>query len=108
MCEAYLELGLFHVPICLLPMNAPGTSGPASVYSTVAVSNAENLSSLVLFQMANPGSPIIYGDANLATDFRTGNLLAGAPGVQADLREVMARHAGEADLDGLVERPSVG
>jgi len=79
MCEAYLELGKFDVPICLLPMNAAGTSGPASLYSTVAIANAENLSSLVLFQMANPGSPLIYGDANLATDFRTGNFLAGAP-----------------------------
>ncbi len=79
MCEAYLELGKFDVPICLLPMNAAGTSGPASLYSTVAIANAENLSSLVLFQMANPGSPLIYGDANLATDFKTGNFLAGAP-----------------------------
>ncbi len=79
MCEAYLDLGKFDVPICLLPMNAAGTSGPASLYSTVAIANAENLSSLVLFQMANPGSPLIYGDANLATDFKTGNFLAGAP-----------------------------
>jgi trimethylamine--corrinoid protein Co-methyltransferase len=96
MCEAYLELGQFHAPICLLPMNAPGTSGPASVYSTVAVSNAENLSSLVLFQMANPGSPIIYGDANLATDFRTGNFLAGAPEMvlQTGAMGEMARYYG--------------
>ena len=79
MCEAYLELGKYEVPILLLPMNAPGTSSPASLYSTLAVSNAENLSSLVLFQIANPGCPIIYGDANLATDFRTGNFLCGAP-----------------------------
>ncbi len=79
MCEALMEAGKFEVPICVLPMNAPGTSGPASLYSTIAVSNAENLSSLVLFQMANPGCPIIYGDANLATDFRSGNFLCGAP-----------------------------
>lgn len=79
MCEAYMDLGEFDVPICLLPMNAMGTSGPASLYSTVAVANAENLSSLVLFQMANPGSAIIYGDANLSTDFKTGNFLAGSP-----------------------------
>ena len=96
MCEAYLELGQFHAPICLLPMNAPGTSGPASVYSTVAVSNAENMSSLVLFQMANPGSPIIYGDANLATDFRTGNFLAGVPEMvlQTGAMGEMARYYG--------------
>jgi trimethylamine---corrinoid protein Co-methyltransferase len=79
MSEAYMELGQFDVPICLLPMNAPGTSGPGSVFSTIAVANAENLSSLVLYQMANPGCTLIYGDANLATDFKTGNFLAGSP-----------------------------
>jgi myo-inositol-1(or 4)-monophosphatase len=39
---------------------------------------------------------------------RTGNLLAGSRGVQADLLEVLRRHAGEEELDRLVERPSVG
>jgi len=96
MCEAYLELGKFDVPICLLPMNAAGTSGPGSLYSTIAVANAENLSSLVLFQMANPGSPLIYGDANLATDFRTGNFLAGSPDMvlQTGVLGEMARFYG--------------
>lgn len=79
MCEALIEAGKYEVPICVLPMNAPGTSGPASLFSTIALSNAENLSSLVLFQMANPGCPIVYGDANLATDFKTGNFMSGAP-----------------------------
>jgi len=48
-------------------------------------------------------------DLNGGRDFlRTGNLLAGSQAVQADLLEVLGRHAGEAELDGLVERPSVG
>ena len=38
----------------------------------------------------------------------TGNLLAGTRGVQADLLAVLRRHAGEQELDRLVERPSAG
>ena len=48
-------------------------------------------------------------DLNGGRDFlRTGNLLAGSKGVQAELLAVLGRHAGEAELDRLVERPSVG
>jgi len=48
-------------------------------------------------------------DLDGGRDFlRTGNVLAGAKGVQAALLEVVGRHADEAELDRLVERPSVG
>ena len=40
MCEAYLELAKFHVPILPYPMPAPGSTGPASLYSDIAVANA--------------------------------------------------------------------
>ena len=48
-------------------------------------------------------------DLDGGRDFlRTGNVLAGAKGVQAALLAVVGRHADEADLDRLVERPSAG
>ena len=51
----------------------------------------------------------VVTDLDGGRDFlRTGNLLAGAPGVQQGLREVLRRHAGEAELDRLVDRPAVG
>ncbi|MCF8067561.1 MAG: trimethylamine methyltransferase family protein [Desulfobacterales bacterium] len=79
MCDTYLELAKFHVPILPYPMPAAGSTGPASLYSDIAVANAESLSALVLFQMAVPGTPIIYGHAAGITNFRLGTFIEGAP-----------------------------
>ena len=79
MCDTYLELAKFHVPILALPMPAAGSTGPASLYSNIAVANAESLSTLILFQMAEPGTPIILGNAAGITNFSLGTFLEGAP-----------------------------
>jgi trimethylamine--corrinoid protein Co-methyltransferase len=79
MCDSYLELLDYEVPICLYPMPSAGSTGPASLFSNIAMSNAEALSALTLFQLAKPGTPIIMGDAPGSTDFRTGNFLEGSP-----------------------------
>jgi len=79
MCDACLELARFQVPILPYPMPACGSTGPASLRSDIAVANAESLSALVLFQMASPGTPIIYGSAAGITNFSTGGFVEGAP-----------------------------
>ena len=96
MCDAYLDLIQYHQPICLFPMACAGSTGPASLYSNIAQGNAEALSSLVLFQMAEPGCPIIFGDASGTTDFASGNFLEGSPEMvlQSAARGEMARFYG--------------
>ncbi len=96
MCDAYLDLIQYHQPICLFPMPCAGSTGPASLYSNMAQGNAEALSALVLFQMAEPGCPIIFGDASGSTDFSTGNFLEGSPEMvlQTAARGEMARFYG--------------
>ena len=79
MCDACLELAKYHVPILPYPMPACGSTGPASLYSDIAVANAESLSALVLFQLASPGTPIIYGHAAGVTNFASGGFVEGAP-----------------------------
>jgi len=79
MCDACLELAKFHVPILAYPMPAPGSTGPASLYSDLTVANAEGLSALVLFQLAVPGAPVIFGGAAGITNFKTGGFVEGAP-----------------------------
>ncbi|MCG6909325.1 MAG: trimethylamine methyltransferase family protein [Deltaproteobacteria bacterium] len=79
MCDTYLDLVQFHVPILAFPMPAAGSTGPASLYSDTAVANAEGLSTLVLYQMAEPGTPIILGHAAGITNFSIGTFLEGAP-----------------------------
>jgi len=79
MCDAYLDLLAYEVPICIFPMPSAGSTGPASLFSNIAMGNAEALSALTLFQLARPGTPLIMGDAPGSTDFRTGNFLEGSP-----------------------------
>jgi trimethylamine--corrinoid protein Co-methyltransferase len=79
MCEAYLELCQFDAPVCVFPMPCAGSTGPASLFSNIALGNAEALSALVLFQMARPGPPIIFGDASGSTNFASGGFLEGSP-----------------------------
>ena len=96
MCDAYLDLIEYEQPICLFPMPCAGSTGPASLYSNIAQGNAEALSSLVLFQMARPGCPIIFGDAPGSTNFSRGSFLEGSPEMvlMAAARGEMARFYG--------------
>ncbi len=79
MLDAYIELGRWNMPVMVLPMPVNGTTGPASLFSNMCLANAEALSSLVVFQLAHPGRPIIYSSATGSVDFRSGAYLAGTP-----------------------------
>jgi len=79
MLDAYLELGEVGLPVIAMPMPVNGTTGPASLYSNIALANAEMLSSIVIFQLAHPGRPIIFSSSTATVDFRTGAYLAGVP-----------------------------
>jgi len=79
MCDAYLDLIEFEAPILIFPMPCTGATGPCSLFSNIAMGNAEALSSIVLFQMAHPGTPLIFGDASGSTDFASGGFLEGSP-----------------------------
>lgn len=79
MLEANIDLCKYGAPILIYPMPACGTTGPASLYSNIATANAEALSSIVLFQLAAPGTPLIFGSALGAVNVRTGMFLEGAP-----------------------------
>jgi trimethylamine--corrinoid protein Co-methyltransferase len=77
-------------------MPVTGTTGPASLFSTIALANAEALSSIVTFELAHPGRPVIYSSATGSVDFRNGAYLAGTPemGLQSAALVVMGRYYG--------------
>ena len=78
MCEAYLELLAYEIPILVLPMNAPGSTGPASLRSNLALANAEALSAFCFFQTAKPGTPMIYAASQGGTNFADGGFMTGS------------------------------
>ncbi len=91
MVEGCLLMGEYDVPVVVYPMPANASTGPASLYSNIVLACAEGLSGLVLFQMASPGCPIVFGDASGPSDFTTGLFLEGAP-------EMVLQTAGMAEM----------
>jgi len=79
MLDAYLALGEWNLPVMMMPMPVNGTTGPASLFTNIALANAEALSTIVIFQLAHPGRPLIYASATGTVDFRSGAYLAGVP-----------------------------
>lgn len=78
MMEATMELTKYYAPVLIYPMPGCGSTGPASLYSNVALANAENLSSIVLFQLTTPKTPLIYGAALGVINMRSGIFLEGS------------------------------
>jgi len=79
MLDAYLALGEMDLPVMIMPMPATGSTGPASLFGNICQANAEALSAVVVYQMANPGRPLIYSNATGTMDFRNGAYLGGSP-----------------------------
>ena len=96
MLDAYLELGEWNLPVMMMPMPVNGTTGPASLFSNLALANAEALSTIVIFQLAHPGRPLIYASATGIVDFRSGAYLAGVPemGLQSAALTAMGKYYG--------------
>ena len=70
--EASIEMGRAGIPVVIYPAPTMGGTGPATPAGTVVINNAEVLGGLVIQQFASPGSPVVYGGALGAMDFKTG------------------------------------
>lgn len=81
MLEATMDLTRYKVPMTILPMPCTGSTGPASLFSNIAVANAEALSAFTVFQLTNPGTPIIFGTGTGTLNPKNGLFLEGAPEV---------------------------
>jgi trimethylamine---corrinoid protein Co-methyltransferase len=96
MLDAYLDLGRLDLPVMIMPMPVAGSTGPASLFANIAVANAEALSSIVVYQLAHPGRPLIYSSATGTVDFRSGAFLGGTPemGIMSAALTTMGRSYG--------------
>jgi len=96
MLDAYLELGELDMPVMTMPMPITGTTGPASLLGNICLANAENLSSIVIYQLANPGRSLIYSSATGVMDFLSGAYLGGVPemGLMSAALSVMGDYYG--------------
>jgi len=70
--QAQVEFARAGVPVLSMSMCLGGTTSPVTLAGTLATINAENLASLVIDQVAAPGSPHIYTSDSTPVDVRTG------------------------------------
>lgn len=66
-------------PVWMTPCGMPALTTPASLLSTMALTNAEVVAGLVLAQLIRPGVPVVYGNTSGSTNLKTVQLSIGAP-----------------------------
>jgi trimethylamine--corrinoid protein Co-methyltransferase len=66
------------VPSELISMGLTGATSPVTLAGTLVQHTAENLSGVVICQLAKPGSPVIFGGSPASFDMRKGTTPMGA------------------------------
>lgn len=66
-------------PLVIACCSMAGFTSPIALTPTLVQNNAENLTGIVLAQLINPGTPVVYGNTSTITDMLTMNLCIGAP-----------------------------
>lgn len=96
MLDACLLLAARRVPMCIYSLGLSGATAPASLAGAVAQTNAEILSAVVLFELVEPGLPVIYVADAAVLDMRSGvYACAGPEAILMNLALVaMGRHYG--------------
>jgi trimethylamine--corrinoid protein Co-methyltransferase len=77
-CQNLIDASKAGIPAELISMPLTGATAPVTLAGAVVQLTAENLSGIVIHQLANPGSPIIFGGSPAAFDMRKGTTPMGA------------------------------
>ncbi|OQX95999.1 hypothetical protein B6I21_02530 [candidate division KSB1 bacterium 4572_119] len=77
-CNSLIQCALSGIPAELVPMPLMGATAPGTIAGTLVQHTVENLSGLVIHQLAYPGAPLIWGTAAVAFDMRYGTTPMGA------------------------------
>jgi trimethylamine--corrinoid protein Co-methyltransferase len=78
-CEIIMGSAKNGMAVNILSMGMAGGSTPVYTAGTLVVHNAELLSGLVLSQLTQKGSPVIYGSSTTAMDLRMAAASVGTP-----------------------------
>ncbi|MFW9937225.1 MAG: trimethylamine methyltransferase family protein [Candidatus Thorarchaeota archaeon] len=68
----------YNQPILISAAASAGSTSPVTLCGTLVQANMEVLTSIVLTQLINPGTPVLYGSTNTIMDPFTGNVAYGA------------------------------
>ena len=79
MTETILTMAKYHQPVIIASAAIAGTTAPVTLAGMIALVNAEVLATIALAQMAEPGTPVIYGSQSTNADMATGAIAIGSP-----------------------------
>ncbi|HMK92592.1 MAG TPA: trimethylamine methyltransferase family protein, partial [Thermoleophilia bacterium] len=79
MLDACLALAALRVPICVYSLALCGATAPATLAGGLVQTNAELLSAVVLFELVQPGLPVIYTADCGVLDMRSGVYACAGP-----------------------------
>lgn len=71
-CQNLIDCAKAGIPAQIVPAPLMGATSPTTITGTILQSNVEILSGVVISQLVNPGSPLVYGGAIGALDMRYG------------------------------------
>jgi trimethylamine--corrinoid protein Co-methyltransferase len=77
-CRNVMDLARAHVPAELISMPLAGVAAPVTLIGSIVQHAAESLAGVVLHQLAEAGSPIVWGGAPAIVDMRSGSTPMGA------------------------------
>ena len=77
-CQDLIDASKAGIPAELISMPLTGATAPITLAGALVQLTAENLSGIVIHQLAHPGSPIIFGGSPAAFDMRKGTTPMGA------------------------------
>ena len=97
--EVIIQAARHWLPINVLSMVMAGASSPISVSGALVMHNAEVLAGIILAQLTNPGTPVIYGSSSTTLDMQQATAVVGVP-------EMAMLSAGAADLANFYGLPS--
>ncbi len=100
-CQALLDCARSGIPAQVIPMPMTGATSPVTLRHTLVQHCAENLSGLVIHQIARTGAPFIFGGAPTSFDMRYGTTPMGA-------METMMLAAGYAQIGRHLRLPTHG
>ncbi len=78
-CEIVIEAARAGVPSCVLSMAMAGGSSPVTLAGTLVTHNAEVLAGIVLSQLTERGSKVLYGSSTTAMDLKLAAASVGSP-----------------------------
>jgi len=77
-CQNLIDCARTGIPAELVSMPLAGATAPVTLAGAVVQHTAENLSGVVIHQLASPGAPLVWGGSPAAFDMRKGTTPMGA------------------------------